>query len=167
MVGSTWSANVRRATFHDVPPELIVNALVPFSTRLADDGLVHVRAWRGDDGVALLVAELDWALLVADRSDAYFGPGIFTYPGYALGAALSACSAAGAGEPGVTVVRMPDPPGERFALVTDPDDPDAWTEVDVVGASRLLGGVDAGGPPPGAYIPRVVEAWVRDGAMPG
>lgn len=148
-------------------PELIVNALVPFSTRLADDGLVHVRAWRGGDGVAMLVAELDWALLVADRADAYFGPGIFTYPDYALGAARSACSAAGAGDPHVTVVRMPDPPGERFAHVTDPDDPDAWPEVDVAEAGRLLGGADAGGPPPGAYIPRVVEAWVRDGALPG
>jgi hypothetical protein len=150
-----------------MPPELIVNAIVPFSTRLADDGLVHVRAWRGADAVALLVAELDWAVLVADRADAYFGPGIFTYPDYALGAARTACSAAGLEDPDVTVVRMPDPPGERFALVTDPDDPDAWPEVDVVEAGRLLGGADAGGPPPGAYIPRVVQAWVRDGALPG
>lgn len=146
---------------------LALNQLVPFSTRLADDGLVHVRAWVTDGGSAMLVAELDWALLVAERSDAYFGPGIFTYPDYALGAAHAACAAAGLPEPATIVVRLPDPPAERFALVHDPDDPQAWPDVAPAALSATLGGVDATGPPPGAYVRRVVEAWCRNGALPG
>jgi len=143
-----------------------VNALVPFATRLADDGLVHVRAWDVPDGPVALVAELDWAVLVHDRSDAYFGPGIFTYPGYALEAAREACGAAGLRSPRI-VVRLPDPPGERFALVDDPDDPDGWPEVPAGDVGTVLGGVDAAGPPPGAYIRRVVEHWVATGRLPG
>ena len=73
-----------------VRPICLVNALAPFRTRLADDGLVHVRAWRTDDGPVAVVAELDWALLTAKRDDAYYGPGIFTYPHYALPAASAA-----------------------------------------------------------------------------
>lgn len=145
----------------------VLNALVPFSTLLADDGLVHVRAWDTGTEVTALVAELDWALLVADRADAYFGPGIFTYPGYALDAAAAACVAAGLAEPRTMVVRMPDPPGERFALVTDPDDPQAWPDVAPADVAGTLGADDASGPPPGAYIPRVVEAWCRSGSLPG
>lgn len=115
----------------------------------------------------MLVAELDWALLVAERSDAYFGPGIFTYPEYALAAAGSACDAAGLPAPGTVVVRMPDPPGERFALVDDPGDPGGWPDLDAAGVRAALGGADPTGPPPGAYVRRVVEAWCRDGVLPG
>lgn len=146
---------------------IALNQLVPFATRLADDGLVHVRAWDTPAGLAMLVAELDWALLVAARSDAYFGPGIFTYPDYALGAATAAVTAAGLPAPVITVVRLPDPPGERFALVDDPDDPGAWPDLPRAEVSAVLGGVDAAGPPPGAYVRRVVEAWCRDGVLPG
>lgn len=152
---------------YGVTAPLALNRLVPFSTRLADDGLVHVRAWSTPHGVSMLVAELDWALLVAERSDAYFGPGIFTYPDYALGAAHDACAQEGLPTAATVVVRMPDPPGERFALVHDPDDPQAWTDVAAAEVSAALGGVDAAGPPPGAYVRRVVEAWCRDGALPG
>lgn len=144
---------------------MVVNALVPFSTRLSDDGLVHVRAWRTPSGPAALVAELDWALLVGDRDDAYFGPGIFTYPSYALGAARDACDAVGVA-PRVVVVRIPDPPSERFARVNDPDDPEGWTDVPADDLHAVLGGADASGPPPGAYVARVVEHWVRTGALP-
>jgi hypothetical protein len=165
--GRTVVPVVRRATFQVVAIPLRMNQLVPFSTRLADDGLVHVRAWTTPAGAVLLVAELDWALLVADRSDAYFGPGIFTYPEYALGAARAACTAAGLGEPSTIVVRMPDPPGERFAVVDDPDDPQAWPDVPPTGLSAVLGGADPSGPPPGAYVRRVVEAWCRSGVLPG
>lgn len=146
---------------------LVLNRIVPFSTRLADDGLVHVRAWTTPAGVGVLVAELDWALLVADRADAYFGPGIFTYPDYALGAANAACRHAGLPGPSTLVVRMPDPPGERFALVHDVDDPQGWPDLPVEGVATALGGVDPTGPPPGAYVRRVVEAWCRDGVLPG
>lgn len=158
---------VRVATFQAVSAPLVMNALVPFSTLLADDGLVHVRAWETPKGLTALVAELDWALLVADRGDAYFGPGIFTYPGYALDAAATAIGAAGLARPHATVVRMPDPPGERFALVTDADDPQAWPDIPARDVGEVLGGADPAGPPPGAYIRRVVEAWCRDGALPG
>lgn len=144
----------------------VVNRLVPFSTLLADDGLVHVRAWQRPDGLVALVAELDWAVLVADRADAYFGPGIFTYPGYALDAAREALADAGLDAPRLVIVRMPDPPGERFCVVTDEDDPQAWPDVRPDDVGDLLGGADATGPPPGAYIARVVEAWCRDGALP-
>lgn len=144
----------------------MVNALVPFSTRLSDDGLVHVRAWSTPSGPSALVAELDWAVLVHDRDDAYFGPGIFTYPGYALDAAAQACRHGGIVAPRL-VVRIPDPPGERFARVDDPDDPQGWADVAPAELAAELGGVDATGPPPGAYIPRVVEHWVRTGALPG
>jgi hypothetical protein len=145
---------------------MVLNALVPFATRLSDDGLVHVRVWTGRDGPVALVAELDWALLVADRGDAYFGPGIFTYPGYALGAARDACRAAGM-EPVRTVVRIPDPPGERFALVDDPEDPQGWPDVPATDLPAVLGGAEPEGPPPGAYVQRVVEHWVRTGSLPG
>ena len=144
-----------------MPCPFILNALVGFRTRLADDGLVHVRGWSTVEGPVVLVAELDWAILVADPADAYDGPGVFTYPGYAIGAALDAASDAGLANPRV-VVRMPDPPGERFALVTDVEDPGAWTELDAPGLVQAMAGADPTGPPPGAYVRRVVEQWVRD-----
>lgn len=142
-----------------------VNALIPFSTRLGDDGLVHVRAWDTPDGPSALVAELDWAVMVADRGDAYFGPGVFTYPGYALDAAREAWWRAGLDDP-VVVVRLPDPPGERFARVTDPADPEGWEPVPPEHLASVLGGVDWSGPPPGAYVRRVVEYWTRTGGLP-
>ena len=154
-----------RATFPHVPGALAVNALVPFATRLADDGLVHVRAWRAAPRPVVMVAELDWAVLVADRAEAYFGPGVYTYPHYAITAALAVCDGIGA-DP-IVVVRLPDPPGERLLRVVDIDDPEGWTPVTIDDLRSLLGGGDPTGPPPGAYVPRVVEAWVRDGALPG
>ena len=144
----------------------VVNALVPFSTRLGDDGLVHVRAWRTAAGPVALLAELDWALLVEDPGDAYYGPGLLTYPGYALPAAAAVMAAAGISEPRI-VVRLPDPPGERLVLVTDPDDPFGWPDITPDEVARLMPGADLTGPPPGAYIRRVVEAWVATGALPG
>lgn len=153
-------------TFPGVPSPCIINALVPFATRLGDDGLVHVRAWSTPSGPVAVVAELDWAVLVADPADAYYGPGIFTYPGYALGAADAALVAAGAAGARV-IVRMPDPPGERLVQVTDPDDPQAWPDITVQQLEALVPGADVQGPPPGAYIRRVVEAWARDGVLPG
>jgi len=158
-VGHHGVANVSRATFLPMPCPLILNALVGFRTRLADDGLVHVRGWTTPEGPVVLVAELDWAILVADPADAYDGPGVFTYPGYALGAALDAAAGAGLANPRV-VVRMPDPPGERFALVTDVEDPVAWAELDAPGLLRAMAGADPTGPPPGAYVRRVVEEWI-------
>ena len=143
-----------------------VNALVPFATRLGDDGLVHVRAWQVDGRAVALVAELDWALLVEDPADAYYGPGILTYPGYALGAATTALADVGITDPQF-VVRMPDPPGERLLLVTDLEDPFSWPDMTADELARLLPGCDVEGPPPGAYIRRVVEAWVAAGALPG
>jgi len=158
-VGHHGVANVSRATFLPMPCPLILNALVGFRTRLADDGLVHVRGWTTPEGPVVLVAELDWAILVADPADAYDGPGVFTYPGYALGAALDAAAGAGLANPRV-VVRMPDPPGERFALVTDVEDPGAWAELDAPGLLRAMAGADPTGPPPGAYVRREVEEWI-------
>jgi hypothetical protein len=147
-------------------PDMVLNTIVPFATRLADDGAVHVRAWEGPNGPVVLVAEMDWAVMVVDRADAYFGPGVFTYPDYALGAALATCSAHGLTDPTI-VVRLPDPPGERLLLVADPDDPDGWSPIGAAAMADLTGGADVTGPPPGAYIRRVVEAWVRDGSLPG
>ena len=147
-----------------MPSAPVVNALVPFSTRLADDGLVHVRAWSVSPRPVVIVAELDWAVLVADRRDAYFGPGIYTYPEYAIGAALAACS--GLAPDPVIVVRLPDPPGERLLQVVDVDDPEGWEPTTYDAVASILGGADPTAPPPGAYVPRVVEAWVRDGALP-
>ena len=146
------------------PP--LVNVLVPFSTRLADDGLVHVRAWNTDAGVVAILAELDWALLVEDPADAYYGPGILTYPGYALPAAHDAMRREGI-DAARLVVRMPDPPGERHLRVTDPDDPFSWPDIGPDELSALIPGADLTAPPPGAYIRRVVEAWVAVGALPG
>lgn len=143
-----------------------INVLVPFSTRLADDGLVHVRAWRAGAGAVAIVAELDWALLVEDPSDAYYGPGILTYPGYALPAAEGALRRGGI-TGAAFVVRMPDPPGERHLRVTDPDDPFSWPEIGLDELRVLIPGADLTAPPPGAYIRRVVEAWAATGAMPG
>ncbi len=146
------------------PP--VLNALVPFSTRLADDGLVHVRAWDGPHGPVAIVAELDWALLVDDPSDAYYGPGIVTYPAYALGAAAAALRSAGMQDARI-MVRLPDPPGERILEVTDPDDPLGWPQMGPDALAEALRGCDATGPPPGAYIRRVVEAWVAADGSPG
>lgn len=148
-----------------VPAPLVTNALVPFATRLADDGMVHVRAWDAQPRPVVLVAELDWAVLVADRRDAYFGPGIYTYPGYALATALEACGEIGPNP--VVVVRLPDPPGERLLQVVDPDDPQGWEPITLAAVREMLDGSDPAGPPPGAYVPRVVEAWVRSGELPG
>ena len=145
----------------------MINALVPFATRLGSDGLVHVRAWQVNGRVVALVAELDWALMVEDPEDAYYGPGILTYPGYALGAAGMALADAGVADTSVVVVRMPDPPGERLLLVTDVDDPFSWPDITAGDLADLLPGCDVEGPPPGAYIRRVVEAWVAAGALPG
>jgi hypothetical protein len=147
-----------------VPSALVVNALVPFATRLADDGLVHVRAWTASPRHVVMIAEPDWAVLVADRRDAYFGPGIYTYPDYAIGAALAACH--GIGPDPVVVVRLPDPPGERLLRVLDVDDPQGWAPITYEDVRSLLDGADPSAPPPGAYVPRVVEAWIRDGALP-
>jgi len=137
---------------------MVLNALVGFRTRLADDGLVHVRGWMTDDGPVIVVAELDWAILVSDPGDAYDGPGVYTYPGYAIGMAVEAAAAVGLDEPRI-VVRMPDPPGERFALVTDVEDPGAWVDLDAPGLAAAMAGADPTGPPPGAYVRRVVDAW--------
>ena len=63
-------------------------------------------------------------------------------------------------------MRIPDPPGERFARVDDPDDPQGWPDVPVTELGMVLGGADPSGPPPGAYIRRVVEHWVRTGVLP-
>lgn len=144
----------------------MINALVPFSTRLGDDGLVHVRAWTTPEGPVAIIAELDWALLVEDPADAYYGPGILTYPGYALPAA-HACLHSGGIEGARLVVRLPDPPGERHVLVTEPDDPFGWPDIDEATIARLVPGADLTAPPPGAYIRRVVEAWVVAGVLPG
>jgi len=143
----------------------IVNALVPFSTRLADDGLVHVRAWHTADGPVVVVAELDWAILTADPADAYYGPGIFTYPQYALPAALAVCAHAGI-TGGQVIVRLPAPPGERFARVTDPDDPQGWEDVQPHQIADLVGTDQWPGPDPGTYGRRAVEAWVASGVPP-
>lgn len=148
-----------------VPAPCLVNALVPFATRLADDGLVHVRAWQTATGPLVLVAELDWPIQVADRSQGYSGPGIFTYPHYALPAALAACGEAGAREPEL-LVRLPAPPGERFARVTDPDDPQGWEPVDVEGVALRVAGSAWPGPPTGAYVEPVVREWIAAGAPP-
>ena len=148
-----------------VRPICLVNALAPFRTRLADDGLVHVRAWRTDDGPVAVVAELDWALLTAERDDAYYGPGIFTYPHYALPAASAVCAAAGLADC-ATYVRLPDPPGERFARVTDPEDPQGWERVDAHHITSLVGDDQWPGPPPGRYTRRTVDRWIADGALP-
>lgn len=147
-----------------VRPVCIVNTLVPFSTRLADDGLVHLRVWRAPDGPLAVVAELDWALMTGDREDAYFGPGIFTYPHYALPAAAAAWEAAGVPECRV-YVRLPDPPGERFARVTDPEDPQGWEPVDADHIGRMVGDDQWPGPPVGRYTRRVVHAWITDGRL--
>ena len=143
----------------------IVNALVPFSTRLADDGLVHVRAWRTLAGPVVIVAELDWAILTTNPADAYYGPGIFTYPQYALPSALAVCANAGV-TGGQVIVRLPDPPGERFARVTDPDDPQGWEPVQPGEIAALVGSEQWPGPPPGAYVRPAVEAWVASGVPP-
>lgn len=143
----------------------MINALVPFSTRLGNDGLAHVRAWETPEGPVAIIAELDWALLVADPADAYYGPGILTYPGYALPAAQE-CLRAGGMHDARMVVRLPDPPGERHLRVTAPDDPFGWPQVDADEIRRMLPGADLTAPPPGAYIRRVVEAWVAAGTLP-
>jgi len=144
----------------------VINALVPFSTRLGDDGLVHVRAWNTPHGPVAILAELDWALLVEDPADAYYGPGILTYPGYALAAVEERLGEAGI-QGARFVVRLPDPPGERHLLVTEPDDPFGWPDVDATAIARMLPGADLNAPPPGAYIRRVVEAWAAAGVLPG
>lgn len=145
-------------------PTCVVNALVPFRTRLADDGVVHVRAWNTPAGPVVVVAEMDWAILTADAADAYFGPGVFTYPHYALPAALSACRDAGLDEPRI-IVRMPDPPGERFAEVTDPEDPQGWRPLEPHDIAQIVGKDQWPGPPVGAYTRGVVERWIADGAL--
>jgi hypothetical protein len=155
----------RAGTVWQVNALCIVNALVPFSTRLADDGLVHVRAWRTSAGPVIVVAELDWAMLTHDPSDAYYGPGIFTYPQYALPAARTACDAAGISD-GRMFVRLPAPPGERFARVVDPDDPQGWEPVEAHDIAALVGTDQWPGPPPGAYVQRHVAAWVATGVSP-
>ncbi|MGA0068967.1 MAG: hypothetical protein ACO3PB_05865 [Miltoncostaeaceae bacterium] len=143
-----------------------INALVPFATRLGDDGLVHVRAWNTPAGPAAILAELDWAVLVQDPTDAYYGPGLLTYPGYALPAARAVIAAGGIVDP-LLVVRLPDPPGERLVRVTDPDDPFGWPDISTEDLAHLMPGADVSAPPPGAYIRRVVEAWAATGALPG
>ena len=148
-----------------VNPICVVNALVPFSTRLADDGLVHVRAWDTPTGPVAVVAEMDWALLTASPDDAYYGPGVFTYPHYALPAAVAACRDAGLDEPEM-IVRLPAPPDERFARVTDLEDPQGWQPLDTAEVGARVGNDQWPGPPPGAYVRRVVEQWVADDVLP-
>lgn len=148
-----------------VDAHCIVNALVPFSTRLADDGLVHVRAWRTSGRPVIVVAELDWAILTGRTEDAYYGPGIFTYPQYALPAALGVCERAGVGD-GEVIVRLPAPPGERFARVTDPDDPQGWEPVEAREIGAVVGSHHWPGPPPGQYVRRSVEMWIASGVPP-
>ena len=126
---------------------------------------MHVRAWDTATGLVVVVAELDWAILTPDPDDAYYGPGIFTYPQYALPAALGACADAHVDDPQV-IVRLPAPPGERFARVTDPDDPQGWEPVESHEVAALVGTDQWPGPPPGAYVPRVVEAWIANGVPP-
>jgi len=153
------------ATVTAVQTRCLVNTLVPFSTRLADDGLVHVRAWTTDQGPLVLIAEMDWAMAVADRSDAYSGPGIFTYPGYAIPAGLSVCHAPALADPEV-IVRMPAPPGERFDRVVDLEDPQGWERIPADALLARLGADHWPGPPTGTYVPRVVREWIRSGALP-
>lgn len=143
----------------------VVNALVPFRTRLADDGLVHVRAWTSPAGSIIVVAELDWPMLLPHGTEGYSGPGIFNYPHYALPAAEAACAGHLAGRPDV-IVRLPAPPSERFLRVTDPDDPQAWPEIDPAAIGARVAGDHWPGPPPGRYVRPVVEAWIRDGVLP-
>ncbi|MSO44845.1 MAG: hypothetical protein EXQ74_06040 [Thermoleophilia bacterium] len=147
-----------------MPRDLVLNALVPFSTRYADDGLLHVRGWQGSAGAVILVAEMDWALLVGDRTDAYFGPGLFQYPEYAFAAARSAAHRVGLYEPGI-LTRMPDPPGERYDRVVDPDDPQGWQLLTIEQVTQLVG-APVHQPPPGSYVPRVVAEWIRTGSAP-
>ncbi len=146
-------------------PTCVLNTLVPFATRLADDGLVHVRAWRAAKGYIAVIAEMDWAMMVSDRALAYDGPGVFTYPGYALPAALVACHAAGAYDPEM-IVRMPAPPGERFDRVNDPDDPQGWEPVRPEALAARLGTDQWPGPTPGLYVRPTVEEWIRTGVLP-
>ncbi len=148
-----------------VQTRCLVNTLVPFSTRLADDGLVHVRAWTTDQGPLVLIAEMDWAMAVADRSDAYSGPGIFTYPGYAIPAGLAVCHEPALANPEV-IVRMPAPPGERFDRVVDLEDPQGWERIPADALLARLGADHWPGPPTGTYVPRVVREWIRSGALP-
>lgn len=147
-------------------PVCRVNALVPFRTRLADDGLVHVRAWDTESGPLVLVAELDWPMLLPHGAAGYSGPGIFNYPHYALPAALEACGGKIGPDPD-TVVRLPAPPSERFLRVVDPDDPQGWTPLDPGTIAARVGADQWPGPPPGQYVRTVVEAWIRDGALRG
>ena len=144
----------------------LVNALVPFRTRLADDGLVHVRAWNTKTGPLLVVAELDWPMLLPHGAEGYSGPGIFNYPHYALPAAIDACEGRVGPDPQI-IVRLPAPPSERFLRVVDPDDPQGWAPVDAADIGARVGTDQWPGPPPGQYARRVVEAWIRDGALRG
>ena len=64
------------------------------------------------------------------------------------------------------MVRLPDPPGERLLRVVDVEDPEGWEPVTYGDVASMLGGGIPLSPPPGAYVPRVVEAWVRDGSLP-
>ncbi len=144
---------------------LSLNALVPFRTRIADDGLVHARAWTGSRRPLLLVAEMDWALLVANPADAYFGPGVFTYPEHAIGAAVEMARSAGVHDPQV-IVRMPAPPGERYDAVVDLDDPQGWRPTSLAALAEAIPGADLASPGPGRYTLRTVEEWVRTGAVP-
>jgi len=148
-----------------VQSRCVVNTLVPFSTRLADDGLVHVRAWTTDQGPLVVIAEMDWAMAVAERSDAYSGPGIFTYPGYAIPAGLAACRAPALTDPEV-IVRMPAPPGERFDRIVDLEDPQGWERVPPGELEARLGDDHWPGPATGTYVPRVVREWIRSGVLP-
>jgi hypothetical protein len=148
-----------------VSPACVVNALIPFRTRLADDGLVHLRAWTTAAGPIAVVAEMDWAILIDDPAEAYYGPGIFTYPHYAIPAALDACRAAGVDAPRL-IVRLPAPPGERFAEVTDPEDPQGWRPIEPADIAALVGVDQWPGPAVGAYTRRVVQDWIANGTLP-
>lgn len=144
---------------------LSLNALVPFRTRTCDDGLVHVRAWTGPGRPHILVAEMDWAVLVADRRDAYFGPGVFTYPEHAMAAVHDRARSVGLHDPQV-IVRMPAPPGERYDVVVDVDDPQGWRPTSLQEIRDAMPGADVAAPGPGRYTRRTVDEWVRLGVIP-
>lgn len=152
-------------TVAHVAVSCVVNSIVPFSTRLADDGLMHVRAWHTGDGPLLLVGEFDWPVQVADPADGYSGPGIFTYPHHALPAALAACVAMGPDEPEI-IVRLPAPPGQRYLRVIDADDPQGWVPLDEAVIHSRVGSCAWPGPGVGHYLPAIVQRWIDAGAPP-
>lgn len=150
-----------------MPWRLQVNRVVPFATRLAE-GALHLRGYAASGHApALLVAEFDWAVLVEDPAEAYFGAGVWTYPQHALAAARAAAQEDGLRDAGLVVVRLPAPEvpeGERYERVVDDEDPQGWEPVGLGWLRAQVPGarVDAFGR--GAYTRRRIEAWLALGA---